>query len=279
VTPTSVLLPIAAGPPRCGGVLWAASQPHCPPNISGFARQFDEISHGAPTDRMPGQVKPGLHGRRRSAILIGMEKPEVVTAEEWESARAELLKAEKEATRTLDAIAARRRRLPMVRFGEYTFDAPGGSKSLLDLFEGRDQLAVYQFMDVGPDRVCRGCTAFTDNVTGHALSMLADNGISWADVSNMPLAQIEDHKASRGWTMPFVSSRGTSFADDCGADGGFMFTMFIRNGDEVYRTYNSTQRGVDRLLFTNNIKDLSVYGRQEDWEDSPPGWPQRPTYG
>jgi predicted dithiol-disulfide oxidoreductase (DUF899 family) len=220
-----------------------------------------------------------LYGRRRWAILLGVEKPQVVTGEEWESARAELLKAEKEATRTLDTIAARRRRLPMVRFGEYAFDAPGGSKSLPDLFEGRDQLAVYQFMDVGPDRFCGGCTAFTDNVTGHALSKLADSGISWANVSNMPLAQIEDYKASRGWTMPFVSSRGTSFADDCGAGGGFMFTMFLRNGDEVYRTYNTTQRGVDRLLFTNNIKDLSVYGCQEDWEDSPPGWPQHPTYG
>ena len=208
-----------------------------------------------------------------------MEKPQVVTAEEWESARAELLKAEKEATRTLDAIAGRRRRLPMVRFGEYTFDAPGGSRSLVELFEGRDQLAVYQFMDVGPIRFCGGCTAFTDNVTSNALSRLADSGISWATVSNMPLAQIEGYKPTRGWTMPFVSSRDTSFADDCGAFGGFMFTMFLRDGDEVYRTYNTTSRGVDRLLFTNNVKDFSVYGRQEDWEDSPPGWPQHPTYG
>src|SRR3954462_6984163 len=99
-----------------------------------------------------------------------MEKPQIVTAEEWESARAELLKAEKEATRALDAIAARRRRLPMVRFGEYAFDTPAGPRSLVDLFEGRDQLAVYQFMDVGPGRFCGGCTAFTENVTGAALS-------------------------------------------------------------------------------------------------------------
>jgi predicted dithiol-disulfide oxidoreductase (DUF899 family) len=209
-----------------------------------------------------------------------MEKPQVVTAEEWEQARAELLKAEKEATRTLDAIAARRRRLPMVRFSnDYAFDAPSGKRSLLDLFEGRPELAVYQFMDNGPDHFCPGCTAFTDNVPEHGLTMLAERGISWATISTMPLEQIERYKAERGWTLPFVSSRGTSFADDCGAGGGFLLSMFMRDGDDVYRTYSTGARGVDRLLFTNNIGDLSAYGRQEDWEDSPPGWPQHPTYG
>jgi predicted dithiol-disulfide oxidoreductase (DUF899 family) len=208
-----------------------------------------------------------------------MTKPQVGTAEEWETARAELLVAEKEATRALDRIAARRRRLPMVRFGEYVFDAPGGKRSLLDLFEGRKELAVYQFMDNGPGHFCPGCTAFTDNVPGHALPMLAERGISWATVSNMPLEQIEGYKAERGWTLPFVSSHGTTFADDCGAGGGFMLSMFLRDGDEVFRTYGTTSRGVDRVLFSNNIKDLSVYGREEDWEDSPDGWPQHPTYG
>jgi len=215
-----------------------------------------------------------------SGTILGMEKPQVVTPEEWELARADLLAAEKEATRALDAIAARRRRLPMVRFAtDYPFDAPSGARSLLDLFAGRDQLAVYQFMDNGPDHFCPGCTAFTNNVPGHALVMLAEHGISWATVSNMPLAQIEGYKIKMGWTMPFVSSRGTSFADDCGAGGGFMLSMFLRDGDEIYRTYGTTSRGVDRLLFTNNVLDLSAYGRQEDWEDSPPGWPQHPTYG
>jgi predicted dithiol-disulfide oxidoreductase (DUF899 family) len=209
-----------------------------------------------------------------------MEKPRVVTPEEWALAREDLLKAEKEATRALDALAARRRRLPMVRFtDDYTFDTPTGPRSLSDLFEGRNELAVYQFMDNGPDHFCPGCTAFTDNVPAHALVRLAERGISWSTVSNMPLAQIEGYKAQRGWTMPFVSSRGTSFADDCGAGGGFMLSMFLRDGAEIYRTYGTTSRGVDRLLFNHNIHDLSAYGRQEDWEDSPPGWPQHPTYG
>jgi predicted dithiol-disulfide oxidoreductase (DUF899 family) len=209
-----------------------------------------------------------------------MEKPEVVSAEDWQQARDELLKAEKEATRALDALAARRRRLPMVRFDNaYVFDTPAGPKTLLDLFEGRGQLAVYQFMDNGPDDYCPGCTAFTNNVPPAALATLAERGVSWVTVSNMPLAQIESYKARKGWSMPFVSSRGTSFADDCGAGGGFALSMFLRDGEEIYRTYSTTSRGVDRLLFVHNILDLSAYGRQEEWEDSPPGWPQHPTYG
>ncbi len=207
-----------------------------------------------------------------------MAKPTVVSGQEWQQARDELLKAEKEATRTLDAIAARRRRLPMVRFSsDYEFATPFGKKTLLDLFGGHPQLAVYQFMDIGPAAYCPGCTHFTRNVAG--LGALAQNGIGWVTVSDMPLDQIEAYKALMGWTMPFVSSRGTSFAADCGADGGFMLSMFLRDGEDVYRTYSTTARGVDRLLFANNILDLSVYGRQEDWEDSPPGWPQHPAYG
>ena len=205
--------------------------------------------------------------------------PEIVSADQWQQQRDELLVAEKEATRAMDALAARRRRLPMVRFdnAKYSFEAPEGQKSLLDLFEGRPQLIVYQFMDNGPDAFCPGCTNFTNNVV--ALSILADCDVSWATVSNMPLAQIEGYKAKKGWTMPFVSSHGTPFSADCGADRGFMLSVFLREGDEVYRTYSTTARGVDRVMFVTNMLDLTPYGRQEDWEDSPAGWPQHPTYG
>jgi predicted dithiol-disulfide oxidoreductase (DUF899 family) len=205
--------------------------------------------------------------------------PEIVSAETWEQERDQLLVAEKEATRVLDGLAARRRRLPMVAFdnARYTFDAPDGPRSLLDLFDGRPQLVIYQFMDVGPDEFCPGCTHFTNNVVD--LSELADNDVSWSTVSNMPLEQIEAYKERMGWTMPFVSSHGTTFAEDCGVHGGFMLSTFVRDGASIYRTYATTSRGVDRLLFVNNILDLVVYGRQEDWEDSPKGWPQHPTYG
>jgi predicted dithiol-disulfide oxidoreductase (DUF899 family) len=206
-----------------------------------------------------------------------MAKPRIVSAAEWQQARDELLIAEKEATRTLDDIAARRRRLPMVRFeNKYEFEGPEGKKTLLDLFDGQVQLAVYQFMDIGPDAFCPGCTHFTNNVTN--LGTLSGDGVAWATISNMPLAQIEAYKAEKGWTMPFLSSRGTIFAADCGADY-FMLSMFLRDGEDIYRTYSTTSRGVDRLLFVNNMLDLAVYGRQQEWEDSPPGWPQHPTYG
>ncbi len=212
--------------------------------------------------------------------------PKIASAEEWQEERDQLLVAEKEATRLLDGLAARRRRLPMVVLdnARYVFDAASGTKTLLDLFEGRTQLVVYQFMDNGPDHLAPGAptslhniAAFTDSVVG--LPALAKNDVSWSTVSNMPLAQIESYKAQMGWTMPFVSSHGTTFAEDCGANGGFMLSVFLRDGTDIYRTYATTARGVDRLLFANNILDLAPYGRQEDWEDSPPGWPQYPTYG
>ena len=204
--------------------------------------------------------------------------PEIVSAEEWQRDRDELLKAEKEATRALDVLAARRRRLPMARFdGRYEFSTLAGPKTLPDLFAGQSQLVVYQFMDNGPDEFCPGCTHFSNNVAD--LAELAQNGVSWATVSNMPLAQLEAYRARMGWTMPVASSRGTTFAEDCGAGGGFMLSVFLRDGQDVYRTYGTTARGVDRLLFVNNILDLMPYGRQEDWEDSPAGWPQHPTYG
>jgi predicted dithiol-disulfide oxidoreductase (DUF899 family) len=167
----------------------------------------------------------------------------------------------------------------MVKFdnSEYTFDTPDGPKSLLDLFDGRRQLVLYQFMDNGPDDYCPGCTHFTKNVSD--LGTLNDTDTSWVTVSNMPLAQIEAYKKRMGWTMPFVSSRGTPFTDDTGAGSLFQLSVFLRDGDDVYRTYATTARGVDRLLFANNILDLTPYGRQEDWKDSPAGWPQHPTYG
>lgn len=206
-------------------------------------------------------------------------QPQIVSPADWLRAREELLAQEKEATRALDALAARRRRLPMGKMDDYTFASSTGPKTLVDLFDGRDQLMVYQFMDVGPNDFCPGCTAFTDNVPPAALDRLADRGVSWATVSNMPLEQLAAYKAKKGWTVPIASSRGTTFAAECGADGGFMLTAFLRDGDTVYRTYNTTQRGVDRVLFTHNMLDLTAFGRQEDWEDSPAGWPQQPTYG
>jgi predicted dithiol-disulfide oxidoreductase (DUF899 family) len=205
-------------------------------------------------------------------------QPQVVPAAEWQRARDELLTAEKEATRMEDALAARRRRLPMTPFAnDYVFDTPDGKRTLLELFDGRRQLVLYQFMDNGPDDYCPGCTNFTDAIPVASVAQLADKDISWVTVSNMPLAQIEAYKQRRGWMVPFVSSHGTTFAEDCGVGPGFLLSVFLRDGQNVYRTYSTTARGVDRLMFVQSILDLTPYGRQEDWEDSPAGWPQRPA--
>ena len=204
--------------------------------------------------------------------------PTVVSEEEWQRAREALLVEEKELTRALDRLAARRRRLPAVRIDTtYTFAGPDGPRTLLELFEGQQQLAVYQFMDVGPDSFCPGCTHLTENVTD--LPELLEGGVAWATVSDMPLEQMAGYWAEKGWDVPYYSSRDTTFSADMGAGGGFLLSMFLRDGDTVYRTYSTTQRGVDRVLFVNNVLDLAPYGRQEDWEDSPEGYPQHPTYG
>lgn len=202
-----------------------------------------------------------------------MSRPRVVSAEEWQVERDELLVAEKEATRALDALAARRRRLPMVHVDkDYVFEGPTGPLSLLDLFDGRGVLVVYQFMDVGPESFCPGCTNFTNSVA--SLQAVNDRGITFTNVSNMPLAQIQSYKAEQGWSVPFVSSRGTSFSDDCGFGGGFGLSAFVREGDDAFRTYATLGRGVDHMLFDHNIADITVWGRKESWEDSPEGWPQ-----
>lgn len=201
---------------------------------------------------------------------------EVVSALEWQVARDRLLVKEKEATHALDALAAERRRMPMVRFGrDYLFDTPDGQATLIDLFAGRRQLVVYQFMDKGPDEYCPGCTAYTDNTdTAGGRTYLHRRDTTYVTISDMPLAQIEAYKKRKGWTVPFYSSHGTTFSDDCGAGRGFGLSVFLRDGDDVYRTYFTKGRGVDRLRLDMNIFDLTPLGRQEQWEDTSDGWPR-----
>lgn len=207
-------------------------------------------------------------------------RPIVVSPEEWSRARAELLAAEKAVTHAEDAVAAQRRRLPMMRFrSDYVFEAADGPVSFPDLFAGHDQLVVYQFMDTGPEHLCPGCTWVTDNIPARGIARLTQGGVSWATVSDMPLEQMRTVWERQGWTgVPFVSSRGTTFSADCGAGDGFLLSVFLRDGGEVYRTYTTTQRGVDRLVFANCIRDLLPFGREEKWEDSPSGWPQHRTW-
>jgi predicted dithiol-disulfide oxidoreductase (DUF899 family) len=219
-----------------------------------------------------------------------MNLPPVVSATEWQVARDELLVKEKEGTRARDALATERRRLPMVQIEkDYVFEGPSGKARLLDLFEGRRQLILYHFM-FGPnqDVGCDGCSMFVDNV-GH-LAHLHARDTSFALVSRAPLVKIEPYRKRMGWSVPWYSSFGSDFNVDFGVspedpqpgkyqDGeSFGLSVLFRDGGNVYRTYFTNGRGVETLGSSWTFLDLTPLGRQENWEDSPDGYPQTPPY-
>ena len=215
-----------------------------------------------------------------------MNLPEVVSPEEWQAAHEKLLAKEKEATRARDALAAERRRQPMVQIDKpYVFEGPEGEASLLDLFEGRRQLILYHFMfapgvEGWPSAGCDGCSMVVDNI-GH-LAHLHARDTSLALVSRAPLASIESYRERMGWTVPWYSSAGSDFnvdfavTTDQGEDFGL--SVFLRDGEKVYRTYFTSRRGVEALGSVWTFLDLTPLGRQEQWEDSPEGRPQSPPY-
>ncbi|QYR22524.1 DUF899 domain-containing protein [Paenibacillus sp. sptzw28] len=208
--------------------------------------------------------------------------PKIVSQEEWLAEHKQLLAKEKEATRALDALAAERRRQPMVRIDKgYVFEGKDGSASLLDLFDGRRQLIVYHFMfDPGWKAGCVGCSMLVDGM-GHPAHLQARD-TSLVLVSRAPLEGIEPFKKRMGWNIPWFSSFGSDFNYDFGAttDKGEVscLSVFLRDGENVFRTYFTSARGSDRLNASFNYLDLTPLGRQEDWEDSPEGWPQSPPY-
>jgi len=199
-----------------------------------------------------------------------MNLPQVVSPAEWQGARDELLTKEKGLTRALDALNAERRRLPMVAIGkEYVFEGPDGKANLLDLFEGRRQLIVYHFMmEPGSVHRCPGCSMVADNI-GH-LAHLHARDTTLILVSPAPLEQIKPYQERMGWTVPWFSAYGNDFTADCGAGQGFGVSVFLRDGDNVFRTYYTTGRGGDMLVGTLRYLDLTPLGRQESWEQ-PPG--------
>lgn len=239
--------------------------------------------------------------------------PEIVSREEWLNARRALLRKEKELTRQRDVLNAERRRLPVLPVeNDYVFETePGVRKNLLDLFEGRHQLVIYHFMfdpdDPPPGQThpysegCPGCSHVADNIPH--LSHLQARDTAFTMVSRAPLAKITPFKRRMGWTMPWASSFGSDFNYDFGvtidpaiappeynyqdaealkARGQLEhvkgelpgLSVFLRDGNRIYHSYSTFGRGLDALLNTYNILDLTPYGRQETWEDSPPGWPQ-----
>ncbi len=210
-----------------------------------------------------------------------MDTPPIVSPEEWEAARQQLLVQEKELTRSRDALAAARRRMPWVAVErEYTFDGPSGTASLADLFDGRPQLVVYRaFFEPGvygwPEHACRGCSMVADHV-GH-LAHLNARGTTLVFVSRAAPADIARVKARMGWEMPWYTITD-DFDVDFGVDQWHGTNAFIRDGDRVYRTYLINNRGDESLGSTWSYLDMTALGRQETWEDSPAGYPQTAPY-
>ncbi|QUD88142.1 DUF899 domain-containing protein [Phenylobacterium montanum] len=209
------------------------------------------------------------------------EKPPIVSPEAWEAARQAMLVKEKALTRARDALAADRRRMPwMAVDAAYEFEGPHGKASLVDLFEGRSQLIVYRaFYEPGvfgwPDNACRGCSMVADQVAH--LAHLNARDVTLAYVSRAPQADIARLKANKGWTMPWYTITDR-FDADFGVDQWHGHNVFIREGEQVFRTYLINSRGDEAIGTTWSYLDLAPLGRQEAWEDSPAGYPQTPPY-
>jgi len=232
----------------------------------------------------------------------------IVSREQWLVARKKLLAQEKELTRQYDRVNAVRRRLPMVRIEKnYMFEGPGGEESLLDLFQGRRQLLIYHFMfDPAWEKGCPGCTAYANSIGD--LSLLDQCDTTFAMVSRAPRSKLEAYKERQGWPFTWVSSLGSEFNYDfhvtndekiapveynyrnkadleannvpnaiTGEEHGL--SVFFRIGEHVFHTYSAYARGTEALTNARALLDVTPYGRQQDFEESPPGWPQRPTYG
>ncbi|GAA1948323.1 DUF899 family protein [Amycolatopsis minnesotensis] len=211
----------------------------------------------------------GLPEHERTAL------PAVVDRATWQSRRDELLAREKAHTREGDAIAAARRRLPMVEVDPATaLTGPHGPVTLLDVFEGRSKLIAYFHMwhaDHPAAAQCEGCTFYNGQV--RELSYLHSRDVTYATLCHGPYDESVRYRDFMGWDVPWYSMRGS--ADALFADRyPFMLACYLRHGERVFETYSTSGRAVEVMAPTYGLLDLTVHGRQESWEDSPAGWPQ-----
>jgi predicted dithiol-disulfide oxidoreductase (DUF899 family) len=236
-------------------------------------------------------------------------QPRIVSRDEWLAERKKLLAEEKELTKHHDRVNAARRRFPMVKIEkDYVFDGPNGEQNLKSLFDGRRQLIVYHFMfDPAWDKGCPGCTGLVDALGD--LSLLNKRDTTFVAVSRAPLAKLDSYKAQKGWSNAWFSSFSSDFNYDFhvtldpkvapaeynyrnkaeteaatghpvkmeGEEHGL--SVFFQLDDDIFHTYSAYARGCESLKDAYRLLDTTPYGRQQDFEDSPAGWPQKPTYG
>jgi predicted dithiol-disulfide oxidoreductase (DUF899 family) len=211
-----------------------------------------------------------------------MNAQTTVSPKEWEAAREALLVREKELTRARDALAAERRRMPWLAVEkEYRFEGPDGPASLADLFDGRRQLIVYRFFfEPGvrgwPEHGCTGCSFMADQVSH--LAHLNARDTTFVLASRAPQPEIRRYAERMGWTdIPWYTITD-EWDLDHGVDEWHGTNAFVRDGDRVFRTYFINNRGDEAMGTTWSYLDLTALGRQEEWEDSPEGYPQTPPY-
>lgn len=238
---------------------------------------------------------------------MSVPMPQVASREEWLAQRKHLLAKEKAHTKEYDRINAERRRLPMVKIDKpYSFVGEEGTVSLSDLFKGQRQLILYHFMFQPEwDEGCPGCTGYINALAD--LGDLEKRDTHMVLVSRAPLEKLLKYKEEKGWTLPWYSSGESDFNYDFHVTmdddrmpmeynyktpeeigktheqmkGDYPGTSIFFKDDEgnIYHTYSVFARGGENLTDSYSLLDLTPYGRQEDFEDSPDGWPQHPTYG
>jgi len=222
-------------------------------------------------------------GRTTNEQIAAMKKPPVVSAEEWQKSWEELLVKEKELTRTRDAMAAARRRMPWLAVEkEYVFEGPQGKRSLLDLFEGRRQLVLYRaFFDSNvygwPDHACVGCSLGADQVSN--LSHLHARDTTLAYASRGSQENIARLQQRMGWEKIPWYTITDDWDKDFRVDEWHGHNVFFRDEhDKIFRTYYVNNRGDENMGTLWSFLDVTPLGRQEDWEDSPEGYPKGPRY-
>jgi predicted dithiol-disulfide oxidoreductase (DUF899 family) len=226
--------------------------------------------------------------RTRADALADARLPPIVDRAAYEAQVADLRVREKAHTHEADAIAAGRRRLPMVEVdGGLEVLGPDGPTTLLEVFEGRRQLVAYYFMwwpGRPADEQCEGCTYYTSQVS--TLSALHSRDITFAVLvqgrntafgpadAQTSYAESRRYRDFMGWSMPWYSAQPSLEALLPGRELGlFHLVSYVREGDRVFETYWTMRRGVQAMDYSYALMDLTVWGRQEDWEDSPAGWP------
>jgi predicted dithiol-disulfide oxidoreductase (DUF899 family) len=213
----------------------------------------------------------------------------IVSREEWLAARKALLAKEREMTHALDALRAERRRLPWVKVEKpYVFEGPRGKSTLADLFRGKSQLAIYHFMlTPGSDHICPGCSFIADHVDA-ARQHFEQADLAFAAIARAPLARIEEVRHRMGWTFPWLSSHGSDFNYDFGVSFSpaevargklnYNYGTWPHAGEEwpgvsvfykddagdVFHTYSTYGRGVEVMMGTYRLLDLTPKGRDEE---------------